>query len=163
MLAHSFYTDIGRLSAVEYEGRLVMLLFGGRPPEAEEGTSPVLLETERQIREYLSGIRMSFELPLGIRFSGFRKDVTDAMMNIPYGSTMTYGQLAEASGHPGASRAAGSVCRKNPLPLIIPCHRVIPSSGGIGNYSGPEGMKEKLLTIEERSLKGASSRPQRKR
>ena len=147
MLAHSFDTIIGRLTAVESDGRLIMLSFG-ELPDIDVGKTPLLLETERQIREYFDGKRKQFDLPTDIQCDGFRKDVMETMRRIPYGTTMSYGCIAKSCGHPGAARAVGTVCRKNPLPIIYPCHRVVPSSGGIGNYSGPPGMKEKLLKIE---------------
>lgn len=147
MLAHSFDTIIGRLTAVESDGRLIMLSFG-ELLDIDVGKTPLLLETERQIREYFDGKRKQFDLPVDIRCDGFRKDVMETMRGIPYGTTMSYGCIAKSCGHPGAARAVGTVCRKNPLPIIYPCHRVVPSSGGIGNYSGPPGMKEKLLKIE---------------
>ena len=149
MLAHSFSTVLGPMTAVESDGRVTMLLYSGSPPEgAETGTSPLLIKTETQVREYLSGNRKGFDLPIDGGFEGFSEEVMDAMSRIPYGSTVTYGELAEMSGHPGAARAVGTVCRKNPLPLIYPCHRVVPSSGGIGNYSGAPGAKEYLLKTE---------------
>ena len=147
MLAHSFDTIIGRLTAVESDGRLIMLSFG-ELLDIDVGKTPLLLETERQIREYFDGKRKQFDLPTDIQCDGFRKDVMETMRGIPYGTTMSYGCIAKSCGHPGAARAVGTVCRKNPLPIIYPCHRVVPSSGGIGNYSGPPGMKEKLLKIE---------------
>ena len=147
MLAHSFDTVFGRVTAVESDRRLVMLRFG-ELPDIEIGNTPLLLETERQIKEYLAGERKQFDIPVNIQCEGFRKDVMETMARIPYGKTMSYGCIAKSCGHPGAGRAVGTVCRKNPLPIIYPCHRVVPSSGGIGNYSGPPGMKEKLLSLE---------------
>ena len=147
MLAHSFDTVLGRLTAVESDGGLIMLSFG-ELPDIDVGKTPLLLETERQIGEYFDGKRKQFDLPVDIRCDGFRRDVMETMRGIPYGTTMSYGCIAKSCGHPGAARAVGTVCRKNPLPIIYPCHRVVPSSGGIGNYSGPPGMKEKLLKIE---------------
>ena len=162
MLAHSFSTVLGPMTAVESDGHLVMLLYSGSPPDgAETGASPLLAETEKQVKEYLSGKRDVFDLPVNGGFEGFSEEVMDAMSRIPYGSTMTYGELAEMSGHPGAARAVGTVCRKNPLPLIYPCHRVVPSSGGIGNYSGAPGAKGYLLRMEG-SLTEASGPLRRK-
>ena len=147
MLAHSFSTVLGTVTAVESEGHIVRIAFGILPDVIEE-VSDILTETERQITEYLSGERREFTVPTLFDGSDFAKDVMEAMMHIPYGTVMTYSQLAEASGHPSAQRAVGTVCRNNPLPIIFPCHRVVPSGKGIGNYSGPSGIKEKLLKIE---------------
>ena len=147
MLAHSFDTVLGILTAVESDGYIVMLRFGGLP-DIDTGETPLLLETERQIREYIAGERRQFDLPVDIQCDGFRREVMEAMARIPYGKTMSYGCIAKSCGHPGAARAVGTVCRKNPLVIIYPCHRVVPSSGELGYYSGPPGMKEKLLAIE---------------
>ena len=152
MLAHSFDTVLGKLTAVESGGRLIMLCFGETTPcDAEHGVSPLLAETERQIREYLEGERKAFDLPTDVQCTGFRREVMDAMARITYGMTASYGCIAKSCGHPRAARAVGSVCRRNPLPIIYPCHRVVPSSGGIGNYSGPPGVKERLLALEKAS------------
>ncbi len=101
MLAHSFSTDIGRLTAVESDGRVVMILLANHPPaDMAEGETRLLLETERQITQYLSGERGDFDLPVGTGFIGFRKDVMDAMARIPYGTTVSYGELARDPGTP---------------------------------------------------------------
>ncbi len=149
MLAHSFSTIIGRLTAVESDGRITMVMLDNHPQaNIAEGATPLLLEAERQITEYLSGERRGFDLPVGLECDGFRKDVMEAMARIPYGTTVSYGELARRSGHPDAYRAVGTVCRLNPLPLIYPCHRVVPSGGGIGAYGGTPEVKEKLLRLE---------------
>ena len=146
MLAHSFSTRIGTLTLKEEDGRICGLAFGDDASSAVP--SDLMTEAEAQMIEYLNGDRRSFDLPLRLPEDGFEKDVLEAMMRIPYGSVMTYGELASASGHPGAARAVGTVCRRNRIPIIIPCHRVVPVSGGNGRYSGPDGMKDILLKME---------------
>ena len=147
MLAHTFDSPAGRITAVESDGLLIHIAFdgiGGIP----QGTSDLLEATERQICEYLSGERRTFDLPIGFNGTEFATDVMEAMRRIPYGTVVTYSELAEMSGHPGANRAVGSACARNPLPIIVPCHRVVPSGKGIGKYSGPPFMKNILLRIE---------------
>ena len=147
MLAHTFDSPAGRMTAVESDGLLIHIAFdgiGGIP----QGTSDLLVETERQICEYLSRGRRDFDLPIGFKGAPFATDVMEAMRRIPYGTVVTYSELAEMSGHPGAQRAVGNACARNPLPIVVPCHRVVPSGKGIGNYSGPPGMKRILLRIE---------------
>lgn len=74
------------------------------------------------------------------------------MNDIPYGEVRTYAEVAEMAGHPNAYRAVGTACARNPLPLIIPCHRVVPSSGGIGSYAGGSSLKRRLLELENPDL-----------
>lgn len=106
-------------------------------------------EAARQLDEYFTGRRRDFDLPVDLRLShGFRRQVVDRLIDIPYGATMTYGELAEAIGNPGAVRAVGTACATNPIPVIIPCHRIVRSDGSMGNYLGGTDMKRALLTME---------------
>lgn len=101
--------------------------------------------------EYLDGTRKVFILPLDWNdIAGFQKDVLSITMEIPFGSVMTYGQIAKRLGKPNAGRAVGGALSRNPLPILIPCHRVISSSGALTGYTGAEGIstKELLLGIE---------------
>jgi len=101
----------------------------------------------RQIRGYLDGQLEKFALPLDIRGTVFEKRVLARVKAIPFGRTMTYGSVAEAVGHPGAARAVGGVMARNRLPLVVPCHRVVATTG-LGGFAGGLGMKEKLLRLE---------------
>lgn len=108
-----------------------------------------LEEATRQIGAYLAGRRRSFDLPLDLRLSGgFRRTVLDQLPAIGYGQTATYAALASAVGSPKAVRAAGSACATNPLPIVLPCHRVIRSDGSTGGYAGGPEAKKKLLALE---------------
>jgi O-6-methylguanine DNA methyltransferase len=91
------------------------------------------------------------DLPLDLEVSPFDREVLDLLRTIPPGRTMTYGEVARALGKPGAARAVGNACAKNPAIIVVPCHRVVPSSGGLGNYSGAGGVatKAKLLAREK--------------
>lgn len=108
-----------------------------------------LLRGEREILEYLDGTRDSFDIPLDIIGSEFQKSVWKALLKIPYGETRSYKDIAIAIKKPKASRAVGTANGKNPLCLIIPCHRVISSDGTLGGYSGGVLTKKKLLKLEE--------------
>ena len=105
-----------------------------------------------QLREYLDGTRTAFDLPLDIsRLTGFRQRVLQETVKIPYGETATYGELARRAGSPNAARAVGGAMAANPIPLVIPCHRVLASDGSLHGYSGGrEGLpvKARLLTLE---------------
>lgn len=154
MQARTFDTVIGRLTAVEDDGVLIRLFLGNQErPDIPEGSSPLLLSVERQIAEYLSGIRRTFDIPVDHRRTGFSKKVLDALMSVPYGTTVSYSELASMSGNERAYRATGTVCRTNPVPIIIPCHRVLPSSGKIGMYAGTPGVKKILLDMEGASYR----------
>jgi methylated-DNA-[protein]-cysteine S-methyltransferase len=103
----------------------------------------------RELDEYFSGRRTSFDLPLDLRLSsGFRREVLARLPAIGYGSTASYAAMAAAAGHPKAVRAAATACATNPLPVIVPCHRVIRSDGTFGRYVGGEAAKRTLLTLE---------------
>ncbi len=119
--------------------------------------SPVsfeLLSVARlQLLEYFRGRRKSFSLPLDLKdATPFQTRVWNILRVIPYGTTMTYGEVAVRAGSPGASRAVGNACAKNPVPIIIPCHRVIRSDGGLGGFTGGSGIKESLLRHEKNPL-----------
>jgi methylated-DNA-[protein]-cysteine S-methyltransferase len=108
-------------------------------------------ETARQLEEYFEGGRRRFELPLDLRLiSGFRRAVVERLAQIPYGRTASYAAMAASAGSPGAVRAAGSACSHNPVPIVVPCHRVVRSDGTIGNYLGGTAAKRALLDLESR-------------
>jgi len=106
-------------------------------------------EPRRQLDEYFEGKRREFDLPLDWRLThGFQNRAQHAIARIPYGETRNYGWIAERAGNPRAFRAAGTACGANPLPPIVPCHRVVPAGGGIGSYGGGPEMKRALLELE---------------
>jgi len=106
----------------------------------------------RQVRDYIAGKVKRINFPIDLQEKGFFRKVLLALKKVPYGKTVTYGELASMAGSPRASRAAGTACSKNPLPLIIPCHRVISSGNRLGGYGGGERLKRKLL--ENEGVKG---------
>jgi methylated-DNA-[protein]-cysteine S-methyltransferase len=107
-------------------------------------------DPRRQLDEYFAGKRRRFELDLDWSMSrGFRRDVlSDLLEHVPYGEVITYGELAERANNPRAVRAVGSAMATNPLPIVVPCHRVLRTGGGLGNYGGGVEMKRWLLTME---------------
>ena len=113
--------------------------------------SPKRLDQERrELEDYFEGRRHDFDVPVdwSLTSPGFRSRALHAVARIPYGKTKTYTQIAKTAGNPRAFRAAGTACGHNPIPLIVPCHRVVQSGGGIGNYGGGPEMKEALLELE---------------
>jgi methylated-DNA-[protein]-cysteine S-methyltransferase len=106
-------------------------------------------ETARQLDEYFAGRRRHFELPLDLQLThGFRRTVIEHLPDIPYGTTASYRAVADASGNPAAVRAAASACSHNPLPVVVPCHRVVRGDGSIGQYLGGSAAKRTLLDLE---------------
>lgn len=107
------------------------------------------VEVTRELREYVEGQRHQFALELDwSSFKPFQRAVLEAARQIPFGETRSYGWIAKQIGKPRASRAVGQVLRTNPIPIILPCHRVISGDGGLGGYAGGLALKRKLLTLE---------------
>lgn len=145
MPALAFNSPIGPLTLFEDDGMIVAVDWGW-PPDSEE--TPLLVRARDQLEEYFDGRRHDFDLPLAPFGTAFQKRVWEALARIPYGHTRTYGELAAELG--SAPRALGGACGRNPLPILIPCHRVLGSDGRLGGYSGMDGIETKrfLLTLE---------------
>ena len=123
-------------------------------PRVLRASRDSLVQTRRQLDEYFGHERRLFEIPLDWRLTtGFRRDVLRATERIPYGETASYRDVATRAGSPNAVRAAGSALATNPLPIVVPCHRVLRTGGGLGQYRGGPEAKAQLLTLE-----GASAR-----
>ena len=108
---------------------------------------PVLKDTATQLEEYFAGERTEFTVPMELDGTPFQKDVWTELTRIPYGETISYGELARRVGRPKGPRAVGQANGKNPIPIIVPCHRVLASTG-IGGYGGGLPMKRTLLAVE---------------
>lgn len=123
-------TQIDLLHSAEEEDRIVPTL--ATPPQGS-----ILAEAVRQLEEYFAGERQVFDLPFDNECGEFEQAVVDALVSkVPYGTTVSYGQLADAAGYPGAARAVGSVMRRNQFMIVIPCHRVIGADGSMRGYGG---------------------------
>lgn len=106
-------------------------------------------DTAAQLDEYFAGRRRHFEVPVDLQLAhGFRRAVLTHLRDIAYGTTESYAQVAAAAGSPAAVRAVGSACANNPVPLVVPCHRVVRSDGSIGQYRGGAEVKQRLLALE---------------
>lgn len=117
------------------------------PPDWDEDAS-ALADAVAQLREYFAGDRTLFDLPLAPRGTEFQRSVWDALVGIPYGETRSYGDIASRIGNPTASRAVGAANGRNPIAIVIPCHRVIGASGNLTGYAGGLGIKRALLELE---------------
>lgn len=141
-----FETPLGVMCAVEKDGALVSLRFAEGAGGYE---TPLLQQTKTQVLEYLDGKRREFDIPLRPRGTDFQMRVWKALESIPYGQTRTYSQIAEAVGSPRACRAVGSACNRNPIAIIVPCHRVIGASGMLVGYEYGLDTKKYLLSLEK--------------
>lgn len=150
-------TPLGSIAIAEEDGAIVALdwhMMDGRATDKLPGrptaTTPLLRRAADQLAEYFAGQRRIFDLPLAPEGSDFQQRVWRRMAKIPYGKTMTYGDLAHAIG--SAPRAVGGACGRNPIAIVIPCHRVIGGSGALTGYSGAGGVNTKQFLLE---LEGA--------
>ena len=124
------------------------ILISGEPPvDAVYRDTDLISEAKAQLEEYLCGRRRTFDIPYGQRGTPFQESVWEALSDIGYGQTLTYGEIAERIGHPNAYRAVGTACGRNCLPIIVPCHRAV-STSGIGGFSCGVDVKRKLMDIE---------------
>lgn len=163
----SMTTPIGTLWLREAGGRLAgieIVAAAGAPPPAEMPAPPpaaadagtVLRQAALELDQYFAGRRRTFSLPLDLSgLTPFTLRILETLRTIPYGTTITYGALAARAGFPHAARAVGRAMASNPLPLVIPCHRVVAAGGQPGGYSGGSGLPTKLWLLEfERSAAG---------
>ncbi|WP_344629555.1 methylated-DNA--[protein]-cysteine S-methyltransferase [Streptomyces glaucosporus] len=145
----------GPLTLVAEEGRLIGLYMERqrhRPPEESFGERDgrPFGAVEEQLGEYFAGQRTAFDLPLDLRGTPFQRTVWNALLEIPYGETVSYGRLAERIGRPAAARAVGLANGRNPVGIIVPCHRVVGSTGDLTGYGGGVDRKRRLLDFERR-------------
>lgn len=117
-------------------------------PETPEENPDALSEAIIQLREYFSRLRREFDLPLDLRGTDFQRRVWEELRRIPYGQTVSYGELARRVGRPGAARAVGGAVGANPIPIIVPCHRVVGADGSLVGYGGGPELKAALLRLE---------------
>ena len=145
-------SPLGRLTLVGSSTGLTNVYFSTESPDLSAmEPSPALADAARQITEYFAGQRTSFSLKLDLPTASplpFRARAQRALSTIPFGERWTYAQLARAAGSAGAVRAAGSACATNPLPIVVPCHRVVRADGTIGSYRGGSEAKRFLLDHE---------------
>jgi len=152
----SMESPVGTLKLVANDKGLVAILWENDRPNrvcldemiANE-RHPVLVETERQLGEYFAGKRKTFSVVLDMRGTHFQKDVWEALRAIPFGETRSYAQLAKQLGNPRATRAVGAANGRNPVSIIVPCHRVIGSTGKLTGFAGGLETKAYLLGLEK--------------
>ena len=158
-------TEIGEVALGSFRGKLCLLGFRDTgmkttvddrikkalKAEFVERDDEILEKTRRQLDEYFRGLRRKFDIPVLTVGTDLQKRVWKALMRIPYGATSTYGQIAKDIGSPRAVRAVGNACGANPIGIIVPCHRVVGSNGGLVGYGGGLPLKRRLLALEQKS------------
>lgn len=147
MISASLETPVGALSVTERDGALVRLAWSA----AATGRSGLLDRAVAQLRAYFAGELTEFDLPLHVDGSQFQKAVCEAMRAIPFGETRTYGEIARDLGAP--PQPVGNACGGNPIPVIIPCHRVL-SATGLGGFSGQGGVETKVALLKHEGAAG---------
>ena len=151
-------SPVGPLKLVASDGGLTAVLWKDDPParvrleNVTEGEDhPVLLQAERELREYFAGERQRFSVKLDFAGTPFQRRVWNALLAIPYGETRSYGRLAREIGYPSAARAVGAANGRNPISIVVPCHRVLGSNGQLTGFAGGLGTKARLLALEKAS------------
>ena len=148
---YRFDTSFGPMALGEEDGAIVRLYLPNSPtPRLTSRPTPLLEEGERQLREYLSGTRQTFALPLDLKGTPFQQRVWRALLDIPYSQTRTYGDIARAADSHRGFRAVGMANNRNPVPILVPCHRVVGAGGALVGYAGGLELKAALLALERR-------------
>ncbi|MDA8230186.1 MAG: methylated-DNA--[protein]-cysteine S-methyltransferase [Magnetospirillum sp.] len=148
----AYNSPVGPLAIAEEDGRIVSVDWGW-PAAAEE--TPLLVAARDQLEEYFAGRRTAFDLPLDPPGTDFQRRVWSALTEIPFGETATYGALATRLGT--SARAIGGACGRNPIPVLIPCHRVVAAGGELGGYSGFDGIDTKRFLLRHEGAGDAGS------
>lgn len=148
-------SPVGRLTLVATDDGLAAILWENDSPgrvrldvAAEDPGHPVLVETERQLKEYFAGRRRTFTVKLDVAGTAFQRRVWKALLTIPFGETRSYAQIARQIGNPAAVRAVGAANGRNPVSIVAPCHRVIGSTGKLTGFAGGLDVKARLLAHE---------------
>ncbi len=147
-------TPLGVMTLVEADGALKELRFAqyAEPGEQWEAT-PLLRKAEKELKEYFAGRRKAFTMPMAPEGTAFQQSVWKALLEIPYGETLSYGEVARRIGNPKAARAVGMANHQNPLPIFYPCHRVIGADGKLVGYGSGLPAKEFLLALEKKAAR----------
>lgn len=152
MYTYFYDYSIGRIGITEKDGKITNVYITNKelPRDMQLTETPLLKEAARQLESYFAGELKEFSLPLEPSGTDFMRQVWSALCEIPFGKTATYGEIAERIGRPKAARAVGLANNRNPIPIFIPCHRVIGADGSLTGYRGGLEMKKKLLELEKR-------------
>ena len=149
-------SPLGRLELLARGGKIVSVEIEKRGRLSNDGepdkSSPVLDKARKQLAEYFAGKRKSFQVPVSLEGTDFQKSVWHAVNDIPFGKVLSYGEVGHETGRPTAGRAVGGAVGANPVPIIIPCHRVLASDGRITGYSGGNGIETKAWLLDHEGI-----------
>lgn len=159
LASRMFASPVGELTLVASDAGLVAILWENDDParvrlgsRAVSLDNPVLSAAHKQLAEYFAGERRLFDLPLDFRGTDFQQQVWAALLEIPYGETRSYAQIAKVIGRPTACRAVGAANGRNPISIVAPCHRVVGADGRLTGFAGGLAVKERLLALERTAL-----------
>jgi methylated-DNA-[protein]-cysteine S-methyltransferase len=145
-------TPVGPVTLGSSDRGLSFLHFGTNVQPGWVLDEPANQPFTAQVSEYFQGSRMTFDLPLDMNGTPFKMSVWRELLQIPYGQTRSYGDIAKSLGKPGAARAVGMANHDNPIAIVVPCHRVVGHDGSLTGYAGGLDLKHKLLSIERKTL-----------
>lgn len=147
---HTVSSPVGQITLGATDSHLVSLDIDGQSPTFHNPEHPILKQAARELAQYFEGVRNTFEVPVRLSGTPFQEAIWRTLAGIPYGETVSYGELGQLAGFPGSARAVGGAVGANPLPIIVPCHRVLGVTKKITGYSSGQGIptKEILLRLE---------------
>ena len=158
ILVHRMSSPLGNMLLAAAGGALCGIYFSGQkhlpedlPTWREDDRLPAFVAARAQLAEYFSGARTQFDLPLAPSGTAFQRAVWNAIAAVPFGATISYAELAARAGHAGSARAAGAATGRNPLSIVVPCHRIIGADGSLTGYAGGIERKSALLALERAS------------
>lgn len=146
-----YKTEVGQMGIAEENGAITDIFFGHDQvkEDVDQKETPLIKKAVQQLEEYFRGERKDFDLPLDLRGTPFQLAIWEALTTIPYGETRSYKEIAQQINNPKACRAVGLANNRNPVSIVVPCHRVIGSNGKLVGYGGGLAIKERLLEIEK--------------
>lgn len=148
MYSYTYNTQIGNITIIEKDGYIANLYINYNNIKTIQKETKLISQTANEIKEYLDGNKKSFSIPIKAEGTDFQNKVWQALLKIPYGETRSYKDIAININNSKACRAVGTAIKNNPIPIIIPCHRVIKSNKDIGNYAYGIDIKKELLNLE---------------
>jgi len=146
---HHYHSPVGWLEITGTDDAVTALHFIPRPKQAKSTSNKVIVQCCKELDEYFTRKRRQFDVKVCLQGTDFQNKIWKKLQEIPYGKTISYAALAQAAGHPKACRAAGSANGKNPVAIIVPCHRVIASNGKLGGFAYGLDVKKALLDLEK--------------
>ncbi|MGN1132805.1 MAG: methylated-DNA--[protein]-cysteine S-methyltransferase [Ruminococcus sp.] len=156
-MTYTYKSPVGKLLIEDNGKEITRISFADGEKNNEGSPSPLIIKAISQLEEYFDGKRKAFDLPVSPKGTDFQKKVWQTLMEIPYGETQSYKEIAVKVGNPKAYRAVGMANNKNPIAIVIPCHRVIGKNGELTGYAGGNSKKLFLIKLEQNNAKNNST------